>query len=172
MNFIKDVLPTLATALGGPLAGIAAAFFGEKLGLEDKTVSAVTAAISGATPEQLVQMKMIDAELQKYFAGLEIDLEKIAQADRSSAREREAKTGDSTTPRVLATVIVGGFLSMVYMVLSGYVAGLKDPTIAGMIGTLIGYVSAKADQVVSYYFGSTAGSAAKTAAMVKAAKKE
>jgi hypothetical protein len=27
-----------------------------------------------------------------------------------------------------------------------------------MVGTLIGYASAKADQVVSYYFGSSAGS--------------
>jgi hypothetical protein len=32
---------------------------------------------------------------------------------------------------------------------------------AGLVGTMIGYASAKADQVVSYYFGSSAGSKAK-----------
>jgi hypothetical protein len=42
---------------------------------------------------------------------------------------------------------------------------LTDPAVVGIIGTLIGYVSAKADQVVSYYFGSSSGSKDKTAAM-------
>ena len=162
MSFIKDVLPTLATALGGPLAGIAASFFGEKLGLSEKTVDAVKSAISGASPEQLLTMKQIDADLEKYFAGLGVDLEHVAAADRANARDREAKTGDSWTLRVLATVVVGGFLGMVYMVLAGYVSSLKDPAVAGTVGMLIGYVSSKADQVVSYYFGSSVGSKQKT----------
>jgi hypothetical protein len=65
------------------------------------------------------------------------------------------RRGNRATPRWLAGIIVGGFLGMVWYVLSGKAAG--------MIGTLIGYVSAKADQVVSYYFGSSAGSAEKNA---------
>ena len=36
-----------------------------------------------------------------------------------------------------------------------------------VIGTLIGYVSAKAEQVIAYYFGSSAGSKAKTDIMAR-----
>lgn len=167
MDWLKAILPTVATALGGPLAGVAVNFIADKLGLEEKTVEAVQAAISGATPEQLVQLKQIDADLQKYFAGLGIKLEEVAAADRASARDREVKSGDRLTPRILATVIVSGFLCTVWYVLSGQVQALKDPVAAGLIGTLIGYVSAKADQVVSYYFGSSAGSAEKSVLLAR-----
>jgi hypothetical protein len=63
------------------------------------------------------------------------------------------------------------FIWAVWAVLSGYVQGMSDPAIVGIIGTLIGYVSAKADQVVSYYFGSSSGSKEKTAAMSDALSK-
>jgi hypothetical protein len=86
------------------------------------------------------------------------------------AFERD-RIGDSWTPRLLAGVIVGGFLYTVYLVLSGTVSGLKDPTVAGIIGTLIGYVSAKADQVVGYYFGSSSSSRSKDDTIAAAVKK-
>ena len=38
-------------------------------------------------------------------------------------------------------------------------------TVAGLVGTVVGYVAANAQQVVSYFFGSSRGSADKTAAM-------
>jgi hypothetical protein len=34
-EIIKDILPWLGTALGGPLGGIAAGFIGDKLGLKE-----------------------------------------------------------------------------------------------------------------------------------------
>ncbi len=49
-DIIKAALPTLATALGGPLAGMAAQFFASKLGLPESTVEAVKNAVSGASP--------------------------------------------------------------------------------------------------------------------------
>ena len=93
--------------------------------------------------------------------NLGVELAKIASEDRDSARQREAAVKD-WTPRVLAFVIISGFLYTVYAVLSGVVEGLRDPTMATIVGAVIGYISAKADQVVSYYFGSSAGSARKT----------
>jgi hypothetical protein len=53
--------------------------------------------------------------------------------------------------------ILCGFFFIVSFVLLGY-AHSEDP----LIGAVVGYVSAKAEQVVSYYFGSSSGSMRKT----------
>lgn len=97
-------------------------------------------------------------EFQKAIADAAVEFERIAAADRASARQREVAAKDSWTPRVLSSVVVGGFFWVIWMVLTGRVRDLTDPTMVGLVGTLIGYASAKADQVVSYYFGSSAGS--------------
>lgn len=73
-----------------------------------------------------------------------------------SARDREASVRDNTN-RVLAYTIVGAFVGMVGTALLGYA---KVDNV--MAGTLVGYLSAKCEQVLAYYFGSTAGSARKT----------
>lgn len=162
------VAPTIATALGGPLAGVAVSAISEQLlGRPDGTEAEVATALRVGGSDALLKLKDAEQAFTLKLKELDIDLERLHQADRANARQREAATGDVWTPRVLAGVIVGGFLTMVYMVLSGYVEGLRDPLVAGMVGTLIGYVSAKADQVVSYYFGSSAGSAAKTDILAK-----
>ena len=156
---VASVAPTIATALGGPLAGVAVSALSKNLlGKDNASEAEIAAVIQNGGPEVLVKLRELDQHFAVKMKELDIDLEKLHQLDRASARDREVKTGDRWTPRVLAGVIVFGFLMTVYMVLSGYVEGLKDPVAAGLIGTLIGYVSAKADQVVSYYFGSSAGS--------------
>jgi hypothetical protein len=162
-NLVRTVAPGLATALGGPLAGAAVQTISAAvLGKPDGTEEEVALAVASGGADALLKLKEAENAFAVKMRELGIDLERVHAGDRDSARRREAATGDVWTPRVLAATIVGGFLTMVYMVLSGYVEGLKDPLVAGMVGTLIGYVSAKADQVVSYYFGSSSGSAAKT----------
>ena len=160
---VGTVAPGLATALGGPLAGMAAAAISDALlGKPNGSEGEIVTALQAGGHEALLRLKQADQAFMVRMKELGIDLEKVHAGDRADARDREVKTGDKATPRALAAIIVGGFLLTVWYVLSGKVEGLKDPVAAGLIGTLIGYVSAKADQVTSYYFGSSAGSAAKT----------
>lgn len=72
-----------------------------------------------------------------------------------------ATTGDLWTPRLLAIVVILGFFASVLAVFAG-VADLAEPSTATLVGAVVGYASAKADQVVAYWFGSSAGSRAKT----------
>ena len=72
-------------------------------------------------------------------------------------------TVQDRTPRVLAYLVVGAFIGVIIGVLSGW--GKADSVLAG---TLIGYLSAKAEQVIAYYFGSSSGSAEKTRLLAKA----
>jgi hypothetical protein len=171
-DVIGAVAPTIATALGGPLAGAAVKTLSNVLlGHENGSEGDLAAAIGTASPDTLAQIKKAEADFQIRMRELEIDVDRIAAADRDSARKRESSTGDFWTPRVIGGLTLLAFIWSVWAVLSGYVQGLTDPAIVGIIGTLIGYVSAKADQVVSYYFGSSSGSKDKTQAMSDALSK-
>lgn len=159
-SLIGTVAPWIGTALGGPLGGMAVGAIADALGLSEKTESAIKTALSGATPEQMLALKQADQQFALRMQELGFQntqaLEKIAADDRDSARKREMSVQDYT-PRILAYLIVGGFLGMAYGVLFKQMSA--DSVLAG---TIIGYLSAKAEQVASYYFGSTTGSAEKT----------
>lgn len=167
-GLLGGVAPILAKAMLGPASAAVpavAALSRALLGHEKGSDVEVAAALAGASPEQMAKIQDAEREFALKLVDMAVQLEKIEADDRASAREREAKTGDNWTPRILAAVVVGGFLATVYMVLAGHVAGLRDPMMSGLVGTLIGYVSAKADQVVGYYFGSSASSRAKDAVL-------
>lgn len=162
VGHVAPFAPVVATALGGPGAGAAVKLLSRKLlGKDNGTESEVEAALANATPEQLLALKQADYDF-------ELEQERIHQADRDSARDREKATGDVWTPRVLAGVVMVGFFAAVGYVFSGKVGLTGEQGM--LVGTLVGYVSAKADQVISYYFGSSAGSKQKTDALARAAK--
>lgn len=170
LDLVRTVAPSIASAVGGPLAGMATRAISEALlGKPDGSEEELQVAASKATPEQLLALKQAENEFAVKMRELDIDLERISSQDRNSAREREVKTGD-WMPRVLAFIVVGGFMFTVFLVLMGYVEGMKDPLMATTVGTLIGFVSAKCEQVVAYYFGSSAGSKAKDDLMRNARK--
>lgn len=169
-QIVSAVAPVLGATLGGPLGGLAGNVLARTLGVNPDDSKAVETAILSQSPDIVAQIRLAEIDLQKQAADNDLDLERINAADRANARAREVSTADSWTPRVLAAVIVGGFLMCVYMVLGGRVASLNEPLVAGMVGTMIGYASAKADQVVSYYFGSSASSKSKDDTLATIAK--
>ena len=87
---------------------------------------------------------------------------KVELDDVKSAREREVGVKDNVN-RILAYSVVGAFIAMVGATLLGYAK--VDSVLAG---TLVGYLSAKCEQVLAYYFGSSRGSQEKTAMLAKA----
>lgn len=166
-DILAAVAPSLATAVGGPLAGQAVTAIGVALGLgPDAGPADVSKAVSKATPEQLFALKEADNSFAMEMQKLGVELESIVNQDRASARDREIALKD-WTPRIIAFLIIFGFLFAVWAVMQGSVPNLRDPTTATMVGAVIGYLSAKADQIVSYYFGSSAGSAQKTGQIEK-----
>lgn len=155
-NLLRTVAPALGTAIGGPMGGIAARAVSEQLlGKPDASESEIERALLGASPEQLAELKKVEAYFTAKMKELDVDLERIAAEDRASARKREATVGGFAVPAIAAIVIVG-FFAAVFASLLGF-AQVES----AMAGTLVGFVAAKAEQVVSYYFGSSAGSAQK-----------
>jgi hypothetical protein len=106
-------------------------------------------------PDTMLALRQIEVDYQKHLDQLGVDLERIAAGDRDSARKMQSTTPSKLVP-ALALFIVASFVGVVVSVLMG-LSHIESV----MAGTLIGYLSSKADQVISYYFGSSAGSAAK-----------
>ena len=158
---LGQIAPTIATALGGPLAGIAvktlsSVLFGHENGSEEE----ISAAMANASPDQLAALKKIDADFKAHMKELDIDLERIAAGDRDSARQMQRDTRD-WVPKVLAVVITLGFFGiLIWMLLNGMP---KTGTEALLM--MLGALGTAWTGVVNFYYGSSAGSKAKTDAL-------
>lgn len=162
LNLVRTVAPSLASAVGGPLAGMAVRTISEALlGKPDGTEDELAQAAAKATPEQLLALKKAEQDFAVKMRELDIDLERIANADRDSARAREVKTRD-WTPRLLAGLITAGYFgALFYMLRNGLPQHGGSEAMLVMLGTL----GTAWGGVVAYYFGSSAGSKAKDEAM-------
>ena len=158
-SLVGTVAPTLATVLSGgnPLAGMAVKAIAESLGLPDSSGEReVSAALANASQETLLKLKEANLAFESRMEELGVDLEKIAADDRASARIMQTANKAWIVP-LLAGFTVAGFFGVVAWVLTGN-ASLEST----LLGFVLGQVSAKAEQVYNFYFGSSAGSKEKT----------
>lgn len=144
---LATVAPTLATAMGGPLAGMAVKIATGVLGV-DNTEEALQRALATGDPTTMLALKQAEQSFQVAMRQLDIDLAKIESLDRDSARQRESVTGDSWTPRVLATIVVAGWMGTQFYVMHN---GLSGETVVALVGTLGNALML----VLSYYFGAS-----------------
>ena len=180
-NALKSLAPTLATMLGGPLAGSAVAALEGVFGLSPGSGADAVADVlqkGSLTPEMIEKLKECELQQATIMAQQKIDLVKLNLdhdaaiastdvADRSSARAMQVATKD-WTPDILAWLIMAGSGFVAYLVLCGNLT--KDPALATMQGTVIGYLFNEAKTVLAYFFGSSAGSKEKDATIADIAR--
>jgi hypothetical protein len=154
LQVLKTVAPTLALAVGGPFGSIAAAAINAALGTTDP--KAADAALVNATPDQLLEIKKAEQDFQVQMRQLGIAEEKLAFDDTANARGREIAVKDKT-PMILAFVITLGFFgTLLFMLFKG------TPSSGGeALLVLLGSLATAWAGVVTYFFGSSAGSATK-----------
>lgn len=161
-DVLKAVAPTIATVLGGPLAGAAVSALSQAvLGKTDGKEEDIAAVVAGASPDVLLKIKEADAKLKLDLANAGIRLEEIAAQDRASARQREVEVKDQT-PRHLAWLVLLGFFSVLgvqaYMALTNIIVPAEvQRTLDISLGVLFAMVLAVKD----YYFGTSASSSQK-----------
>ena len=158
-SIVRSVAPTIASALGGPLAGMAVRTISEALlGKTDASENEVAAAIADTNnPDMLLKLKQAENEFAAKMKQLDIDLEKIAAEDRANARQREAAVRDKT-PMILAYVYTIGYFVVLSVVWGSNVPANAKET----FNILLGILSAAEVGIISYYFGSSAGSSRKS----------
>lgn len=161
---IGKVAPWIATALGGPAAGLAIDAVCKAAGLapslENAQKAAEMAAAGSLTGEQFLALRQSEdafkLKMQEMGYKLVTDLEEIAFKDRDSARQREIKTGDMT-PKILAFGVTVGFFGLLGYMLKWDIPHANKDILNIMLGALGGaWVS-----IISYYFGSSSSSRAK-----------
>jgi hypothetical protein len=161
---LKTIAPALGTAIAGPFGGLAAGWIAKKvLGKDNATPDEINKMITSLSdPEMASKLKAADNEFKVHMESLGVDVFRIEVDDRKSARTLMTKSNVAASMQgILATVIIAGFFYTVWMVLAGNL-DIGDANKAVLIGTIIGYVSAKADQVVAFFFGSTKASQEKS----------
>jgi hypothetical protein len=160
-SLIGSVAPTIAAALCGPLAGTATKFLSEKLlGKPDGTKEELTAALAGATPAQLMQLKDLEQQFALEMRKLDVDVFNTEVKDVQSARDM-AKM-DIRPHVIFSAMFFLGYFSLtfylVYLFAKGADATSTDEFLKGMVATVVGVLTANIPTLVGFWFGSSMGS--------------
>lgn len=172
-NILKKVLPWIGAAATGGVPGLiaqAAKTVAEATGAKvDSNADSIAAAVAGATPEQLQALKKLDQDFAVRMKELgfqnEQELAQIEAGDRANARAREIALKDRL-PAVLAIAVTVGFFGCLALMMFKELPGAGHDVLMVMIGSL----GTAWSGIISYYFGSSAGSAAKTEILAKSGK--
>ena len=171
MSNWRGVLSTVAPWIGAAatggvpaLVGMAAGELTKAFGKDIKpTADAISAAISGATPEQMLALKTADQDFQSKMQQLGFEhiqtLESVAASDRNSARHMHETVRDLSTP-ILSYMVVLAFFGTVYILLTQAVEIQTE--MRDVVMVLIGTLATSFNQVLAFRFGTSAGSKDKT----------
>lgn len=164
-DIVSKVAPVIGTALGGPFGGIAAAAvckaFDLPAGSKDDDIEAQLSKY----PDKLLELRKAEIDFKEKMAQHGVEIERVHADDRSSAREREKSVKDRM-PALLSFVVLAGFLATLAWMLAYGLPETGGEALLVMLGTLGGAFGS----IVSYYFGSSSGSAQKNDLMASMRK--
>jgi hypothetical protein len=99
MDWLKQIAPTIASAMGGPLVGMAVAAISKATGVDPTEVNDLISN-NKLSAEQIAQVKIAEIELQKQAQELGLNFAKLEVEDRKSARDMQAATRSIVPPRL------------------------------------------------------------------------
>lgn len=159
VDTLSAVAPALASALGGPLAGLAVGMATKALGNTEGSESELAAAIATGDPDVLVKLKEANHQFELELKRLDVELEKVNAGDRDSARTLAINQG--LKPQlVLSTIYTVGFVWLLWALFAGQAEVPKEHL--GLANVLIGMLGAGQTQILNFFFGSSSGSKEKT----------
>ena len=160
-DVLKTLAPTVASVLGGPLAGMAVTALGGIFGMSDATQDKLADVIANGqmTPEQVAAIKELELRFQNDEKERGFRYAELEFKDRDSARQMQVATR-SVTPEALSWLIVGATLAMeCYVLTQGIPPALPDIVAGRILGTL----ELAFGTVMAFWLGSSYGSRMKDA---------
>ncbi len=146
-GLLKSLAPTIASAAGGPMAGMAVKMAAQKLGVPDATANEIEDIIE-REPEKAVLLKEADRDFKDRIREMEIDLEsfKTEVEDRKSAREA---FGSDITPKafsILALLLYGAYVMTVTLM-------PHDSNDETIISLVLGQLSGILGTCAAFFYG-------------------
>lgn len=170
-----NLAPTIAGWLGGSKAqdvatkvvDVAKAVTGQPTG--DTALAAIQAdpnlamQFQKAVMDQQVQLARISGQIDQARMTYEKDIYTAEAADRDSARRLAAQQPNDWVRPTVTVVLLIGCLAVVFLMLDGRAAQvMKDPTAAGTLGIVIGYLFNELKTALGFYFGMTKDASTQT----------
>ena len=148
-GLLKSAAPALATAVAGPLGGVALKAIAGKLGVED--------SVEAGTKH--LQANPMDAEK---LAEIDVKKLEMEMKDRQDARNREIQlaTNDSVPfiNKIVTPVLALGVVTLSFILFAVLIFVNVTPEAKDILIYILGVLSAAVTQILSYYFGSSQGS--------------
>ena len=150
-GLLKSLAPTIASAAGGPMAGMAVKMAAQKLGIPDATANEIEDLIE-REPEKAVLLKEADKDFKDRIREMEIDLEsfKTEVEDRKDAR---SKFSGDMTPKlfcILALILYGAYVMTVTILPHDQ----NDETIISLV---LGQLSGILGTCAAFFYGGSNG---------------
>lgn len=120
--------------------------------MSDATADKVQKALTSGnlSADQIAALQAADLQLKTRMAELGIDAEKLAAADRASAREMQASTG-SWVPSTLACGVTVGY----FMILIGLMSHKFEIANSEGLTLLLGSLTTAWGSIVAFYYGAS-----------------
>jgi len=150
LKTIEQLAPTIASALGTPVAGMAVSALESALGMKQEDIQK-NIEDSKLTAEQVASIQQAEIALKAKAQELGLNFEQMAVQDRASARDMQTKL-HSVVPPTLAILVTLGFFG----ILIGLMTEQFKTSEALMI--MLGSLGTAWTGIIAYYFGSTLGS--------------
>ena len=158
---LKQLAPTVATALLGPMGGLAVSAIGSILGIDGATQTQIKAAIENGqlTPEHIAELRKLEMSYQENEKERGFRYAELAFKDRDSARQASVTGGTLNKLFWLSLWLISTVLVAELCVLwFGIPHGVPEI----IVGRVLGMLDSVAAQCMNFWFGTSSGSAQKT----------
>ena len=151
-GLLKSLAPTIASAAGGPMAGMAVKMAAKKLGLPDTATANEIEDLIERERDKAVMVREADKDFKNRIREMEIDLEsfKTEVEDRKDARENFATDWTPKVFSVLTLLLYGAFVMIVTLMPHDQ----NDETIISLV---LGQLSGILGTAAAFFYGSSSG---------------
>ena len=157
LDVLKTLAPTVASALVGPMGGIAVAALGNIMGIDAPTQEKIAKAVTSGqmTAEQVAELQRLELQYKDSEAERGFKYSELEFKDAEGARAMQVATG-SWVPGILAIAVTIGFFGILSWMLVG------EPPKSDALLVMLGSLGTAWTTITSFYFGSSHGSQIKS----------